>query len=388
MVLASASALLAIPGLVLFYRGIARTGGVARALTLALAGAAIVPILWLIYGHGLVFGAPLVFGLVGNPGQRIVLGDIPGADSLAVIAFVVMSAVMAVTILAVAVADRMSLVGWLIFTAVWLSVVVFPVMYWVLNETGGWASGMGVADLAGGSFVHICAGTSALALLLVFGEHRRQSPAPSPFVDPPLARRRMGATPIGAVLVLIGWLGLNISSEGTVDEMTRLIALNTIAAAATGMIGWIVAEKLSTSRVSRTAPAAGAFSGLVAIAPGCASFAPGWASALGLLAGATCAFAVLASRRRRRAVSFTVVAIHAVAGLTGMLYIGIFGAEVGFIYNGNPAQSIAQVSTVVGVGVYSFAVSWVLGFVIHKSLGLGNRRRSAVESTTVPLAVP
>ena len=382
MVLASASALLAMPGLVLFYRGIARSGGVARTMTLSLAGAAIVPVLWLIYGHGLVFGAPLVFGLVGNPGQRIVLGDVPGADSLAVIAFVVVSAVMAVTILAVAVADRVSLLGWLAFTAVWLSVVVFPVMYWVLNETGGWASGMGVAALAGGSFVHICAGTSALALLLVFGEHRRQSPDPSPFVDPPPARRRMGATPIGAVLVLIGWLGLNISSEGTVDELTRLIALNTIAAAATGVIGWIVAEKLSTSRVSRTAPAAGAFSGLVAIAPGCASFAPGWASALGLLAGATCAFAVLASRRRRRGVSFTVVAIHAVAGLTGMLYIGIFGAEVGFIYNGNPAQSIAQVSTVVGVGVYSFAVSWVLGLIVQKSVGLGLSRQSAVESTT------
>jgi ammonium transporter, Amt family len=370
MVLASALALLAIPGLALFYRGIAR--GVARRITLSLAGAAIVPILWLLYGHGLVFGVPLVPGLVGNPGQRIVLGDIPGADSLAVIAFVLVSAIVAVTILAVAVADLVSLPGWLVFTAVWLSVVLFPVMYWVLNETGGWASGMGVTDLAGGSFMHISAGASALALLLVLGEHRNRLPEPPSLgsIDPAPAQRRVWTT-VGVCLVFVGWLGLNISSEGALDELTGLIALNTIAAAATGVIGWIVAEKLSTSRVSPTAPAAGALSGLVAIAPGCGSFAPGWASALGLLAGAVCAFGVLASRRRGRGSSFTVVNIHAVAGLVGMLYIGVFGAEVGFIYNGNPAQSIAQVSTVVGVGLYSFAASWVLGFAVHKSVGLG-----------------
>jgi Ammonia permease len=360
MVLASALALLAIPGLVLFYRGRA-AGGFARTMTLSLAGAAIVPVLWLLYGHGLVFGAPLVSGLLGDPGRRIVIGDIPGADSLAVIAFVIASAVVAVTILAVAVADRVTLLGWLVFTAAWLSVVLFPILYWVLNETDGWASGMGVADLAGGSFVHISAGTSALALLLVFAGRRGQLPDPAQLVDSRPASRRLWTTPVGALLVLIGWLGLNISSEGTVDELTWLIALNTLAAAAAGACGWIVAEKLSTSTLSRTAASTGAIAGLVAIAPGCASFAPGWASAVGLLAGASCAFAVLASRRRRRGVSFRVVNIHVVAGLVGMLYIGIFAREVGFIYNGNPAQSIAQVSTVVGVGVYSFAVSWVLG---------------------------
>jgi ammonium transporter, Amt family len=143
--------------------------------------------------------------------------------------------------------------------------------------------------------------------------------------------------------------------------------LNTLVAPVAGIVGWLLAEALSTGRVSRSAPAEGLVAGLVAIAPACGSFAPGWAVALGLLSGAVCAFTVLASRRRGHVGRFVVPDIHLVAAMVGMLSIGVFGDAVGFIYNGNPAQSIAQVSVIVVVAGYSFAVTALLGWLLVRS---------------------
>ena len=186
----------------------------------------------------------------------------------------------------------------------------------------------------------------------------------------------MWTTPIGAILVLIGCLGLNISSEGTLDELTGLIALNMIVAAATGACGWVVAEKLSTSTVSRTAPSAGAVAGLVAIAPGCASFSPGWASAIGLLAGATCAFAVLASRRRRRGSrsrSSTSTWSPDSSGCSTSAFPPR-GPSTTAIRR-SPSRRSQRLSV---SACYSFAASWILGYAVDKSVGFGIPR-SAVE---------
>ena len=371
VLLATVLALATIPGLALFYGG--SVGTAVRIAAGSLTGLLVAAAVWFTYGHGLVFNAPLLDGFVGNP-----LGHSApsfGLDSATTSAFGVASAFVAVSIVASAVAGRVRMRGWLLFAVVWISVVFLPVSYWILNESDGWAAGMVVADLGGGAYVHIVAGAAALALLVVLGRPRRGIH----YQDAPVAARaRPGASLVGALLLWAGWLGLNIAAEGVIDDVTGLIVLNTLVAPVAGIVGWLLAEALSTSRVSRSGPAEGLVAGLVAIVPACGSFAPGWAVGLGLLSGAVCAFAVLASRRRGHAGRFVVPDIHLLAATVGMLSIGIFGDAVGFIYNGNPAQSIAQVSVIVVVAGYSFALTALLGWLLLGFTGPPRSRESAV----------
>ncbi|MEO7007444.1 MAG: hypothetical protein ABI275_10660, partial [Terrimesophilobacter sp.] len=351
-----------IPGLALFYGRV--VGAPIRIAALSLAGLVVAAVVWVAYGHGVVFDVPLVDGLVGNPAGRS--GSSFGSGSFVTSAFGVASAFVAVSVVASAVAGRMRMGRWLLFAALWISVVFLPVSYWILNENDGWAAGMLVADLGGGAFVHIVAGAAALALLVVLNRKRpgaRQSANRLP------QHRWRGASLLGALLLWLGWLGLNVAAEGVVDDVTGLIVLNTLVAPLAGVIGWVLAEVLSTGRVSPSAPAEGLVAGLVAIAPACGSFAPGGAIALGLLSGAVCAFTVLASRRRGYPVRFVVPGIHLVGATVGMLSIGVFGDTVGFIYNGNPAQSIAQISTIVVVAGYSFAATTIAGWLLVGRVG-------------------
>lgn len=354
VLLATSLALATIPGLALFYGGV--VGARVRIAAWSAAGLVVAGVVWFTYGYGLVYNVPLLGGLVGNPLARG--GPSVGVDFSTSSAFGVASAFVAVSVVAAAVAGRMRMRGWLLFAVLWISVVFLPVSYWILNESDGWAAGMLVADLGGGAYVHIVAGAAALALVLVLGRQRPgiQHPGTRPF--------RPGAPLVGALLLWVGWLGLNVAAEGVIDDITGRIVLNTLVAPVAGIVGWLLAEALSTGRVSRFAPAEGLVAGLVAIAPACGSFAPGWAIALGLLSGAVCAFTGLASRRRGHAGRFAVPDIHLVAATVGMLAIGVFGEAVGFIYNGNPAQSIAQVSVIVVVAGYSFAVTSLLGWVL------------------------
>ncbi|MEO6505557.1 MAG: hypothetical protein ABIW36_05390 [Terrimesophilobacter sp.] len=357
VLLATVLSLATIPGLALFYGRV--VGAPVRIAALSLSGLVVAAVVWVAYGRGVVFNVPLVDGLVGNPVGRSEPSF--GLDFFVTSAFGVASAFVAVSVVASAVAGRMRIRRWLLFAALWISVVFLPVSYWILNEDDGWAAGMLVADLGGGAFVHIVAGAAALALLVVLGRRRpgvRQSGVQHPH------HLWAGASVVGALLLWLGWLGLNVAAEGVVDDVTGLIVLNTLVAPLAGVIGWVLAEALSTGRIARSAPAEGLVAGLVAIAPACGSFAPGWAAALGLSSGALCAFTVLAGRRRGHAVRFVVPGIHLVAATVGMLSIGVFGDTVGFIYNGNPAQSIAQVGVVVTVATYSFAVTALLGWLL------------------------
>jgi ammonium transporter, Amt family len=380
VLLATVLALATIPGLALFYGGI--VGAPVRMAAFSFAGLVVAAAVWFAYGRGLVFNVPLLDGLMGNPLGRS--GPLFGLDPVTTSAFGVASAFVAVSVVGSAVAGRMRMGGWLVFAVLWISLVFLPVSYWVLNEGDGWAAGMLVADLGGGAYVHIVAGAAALALLVVLGKQQLG------WLQPGVQRRGIrplwpGASLVGALLLCAGWLGLNVAAEGVIDDVSARIVVNSLAAPLSGVVGWLLAEALSTGTVSRSAAAEGMVAGLVAIAPACGSFAPGWAVALGLLSGAVCAFTVLASRRRGRAGRFIVPDIHLVGATIGMLSIGVFGDSVGFIYNGNPAQSIAQISVIVVVAGYSFAVTALLGWLIcgrMRSLGPQSRESAVMVPPT------
>jgi ammonia channel protein AmtB len=99
-----------------------------------------------------------------------------------------------------------------------------------------------MSDYAGGTAVHINAGTAALGLALVLGKR----------------------------------VGFNVGAASDPDE-AGLIVFNTLAAPAAAILGWIIVEKLRTGKATAVGAVSGVVAGLVAITPACANLTPGWA---------------------------------------------------------------------------------------------------------------
>jgi Amt family ammonium transporter len=254
---------------------------------------------------------------------------------------------------------------------VWATVVYFPVASWVFNFTlgdggvvdGGWiAYSLGAIDFAGGTAVHINAGAAALALALVLGKRVGFAKGAHVPHNPPFVL-------LGAGLLWFGWFGFNAGSELAADGVASIAFINTIAAPAAAVLGWLVIEKLKDGKPTSVGAASGAVAGLVAITPACASLTPGWAIVLGLLAGVVCALAIDLKFKLGFDDSLDVVGIHLVGGLIGTLYIGLLGTDVGLFLGAGPEQLGKQAVAAFSVLIYSFVLSFVIAFVIQKTIG-------------------
>jgi Amt family ammonium transporter len=160
-----------------------------------------------------------------------------------------------------------------------------------------------------------------------------------------------------------------------------MVFVNTQVAGCTAMLGWLVAEKMQHGTFTSLGAASGAVAGLVAITGSCASVSPLGALFVGLIAGFVCCYAVNLKHRFGFDDSLDVVGVHLVGGLLGVLLIGLFatkemaggfinGARAGLFYGGGLTQLIRQAEGAGIVFVYSFVFSLLLGFAVHKTIGL------------------
>ena len=184
LLVAAALVLLMTPGVAFFYGGMVKAKSVVSMMMMSFGAIAIVAVLWVLYGYGMSFGTPLIPHVLGNPfdgyiGLEKLLGIQPGGamspdlNGLAFVGFQATFAIITVALISGAIADRAKFGSWMIFAGIWVTVVYFPVAYWVFNLTDGWlASVLKVNDFAGGTAVHINAGAAGLALALVLGKRR------------------------------------------------------------------------------------------------------------------------------------------------------------------------------------------------------------------------
>jgi Amt family ammonium transporter len=255
----------------------------------------------------------------------------------------------------------------MVFAGLWATLVYFPVAGWVFNFTpeddGGWiVDKLGAIDFAGGTAVHINAGAAALALAFVLGKRFGFSKGMTQPHNVPL-------TLIGASLLWFGWFGFNAGSQLAADGIASLVVINTIAAPAAAMLGWISIEKIRHGKGTSIGAASGAIAGLVAVTPACASIAPVWAIVLGLVAGSLCALAIDLKFRFGFDDSLDVVGIHLVGGVIGTLFIGLVGVDVGLFFGFGFDQLIAQTIGAAAVFGYSFVMALAIGFAIEKTMG-------------------
>jgi Amt family ammonium transporter len=385
ILIAAALVLLMTPGLAFFYGGLVKAKSVVSMMMLSFGSLGLIGVLWVLYGYAVAFsngGTDTFVGIDGwfgidtaNLGLEGLLADAADPTGnypvLAFAAFQATFAIITVALISGAIADRARFGPWLIFAGIWATVVYFPVASWVFNFTlgdagvvdGGWiAYNVGAIDFAGGTAVHINAGAAALALALVLGKRVGFAKGIQKPHNVPLVM-------LGAGLLWFGWFGFNAGSELAADGIAALAFVNTIAAPAAGILGWLLVEKLKDGKATSVGAASGAVSGLVAITPACASLTPFWSIVLGILAGVICALAIELKFKLGFDDSLDVVGIHLVGGLLGTLYIGIFATDVGFVYSSSFAQLGAQALAAFSVMIYSFVLAFAIGFAIEKTIG-------------------
>jgi Amt family ammonium transporter len=174
---------------------------------------------------------------------------------------------------------------------------------------------------------------------------------------------------LGAGLLWFGWFGFNAGSELAADGIAALAFINTIAAPAAAVLGWLFIERIREGKATSVGAASGAVAGLVAVTPACASITPMWAIVLGLITGVLCALAIEMKFKLGIDDSLDVVGIHLVGGLVGTLFIGFFAADVGLIFSGSFDQLGKQAIAAFTVLIFSFVASWLIGTAIEKTIG-------------------
>lgn len=388
LLVSGALVLLMTPGVAFFYGGLVKAKSVVSMMMLSMGAMGLVGVLWVLFGYSMAFGEPLIPGWLGNPfsdfGLQSFLGVAEGGaldpdmEGLAFAGFQAAFAILAIALVSGGIADRARFGGWMLFVGIFAVVVYFPVAYWVFNLTDGWGPMMGVNDFAGGTAIHINAGAAALALALVLGKRIGFAKGVHKPHNVPLVL-------LGATLLWFGWFGFNAGSAAAVDGIALLAFVNTIAAPAAGILGWLLVEKLKGGKPSSVGAASGAIAGLVAVTPGCNILTPVWSLVLGLLSGVLCALAVELKFRWGFDDSLDVVGIHLIGGLLGTLYIGIVGQGIGLLDTGSWAQLGVQAIASVVVLVYSFVMAWIIGWVVEKTIGFRVRNEDELAGVDVAL---
>jgi Amt family ammonium transporter len=365
------------PGLALFYGGMVRSKNVLAVMMNNFIAMGVVTVLWVLVAGSLAFGTDAGHGLIGNlslsgfGGLDHGLAGFHGlgASPMSVMVFQMMFAIITAALISGGTADRIKFSAFLILIAIWVLVVYAPLAHWVFSPEG-WLFKRGVLDFAGGTVVEICSGFSTLAVVLVLG---RRTGWPKDQMAP----HSVPLSLLGVGILWFGWFGFNAGSSLAVNGVAVHAFVNTQLAASSGLLGWLIFERIKESRPTTLGAASGAVAGMVAITP-CAGFVTPMASVLiGLAAGLVCVVAVRIKFRLRYDDALDVLGVHGVGGLVGMLLLGIFAtrsinptganglvAGGGFHLLGVEAMAASVAAT------FAFCATWLLAKIIDLTLGL------------------
>ncbi len=360
MLMATALVLLMTPALGLFYAGLVREKNTLNTFMMCIAAFAVAGVSWAAIGYSLAFDGD--GALVGGFGHAFMTGvDFAPREGqtiphLLFFAFQGTFCILTVALVGGAVVERMRFVPFLAFAALW-SILVYPVLaHWVFG--GGWLAARGTLDFAGGVPVEMGSGFSALAAALVVGarkDYGRQA----------LIGHNAMYVLLGAGLLWFGWLGFNGGSGLGINEGGILAFVNTILCPCATLVVWFVLDFIRGRQATAVGAATAIVVGAVAITPAGGYIGPGWALALGAVAALPCYFAIQWRPRTRVDETLDVLAAHGVAGVTGVLFIGVFaklswnGVADGLLY-GNAELLLDQALAVLVTPVYAFVMTFLL----------------------------
>ena len=363
------------PGLAIFYGGMVRTKSTLNMMMMSFSAIGVTTIIWSLYGYSLAFGEGGAFigdlkhlGLAGTVNKLIG----PDGHQIPVLAFTMFQltfAVITIALLSGTIADRAKFSAWLIFVALWITFVYTPIAHAAFTSNGFFAKNLGALDFAGGTVVEINSGAAALALALVLGKR-------DGFKRDPMRPHNMPLVLLGAGMLWFGWFGFNAGSALQASSLAASAMINTQIATACASLSWIIVEKFREGSATTLGIASGAIAGAVAITPACGFVNPIGALVIGLIAGATSAWAVTRKFRWGYDDSLDVVGVHGVGGFVGMIGIGILATKLvndagrdGLFSSGKFDLLFNQLTASVLTALYSFCVTFLIAYLIKKTIG-------------------
>ncbi len=274
--------------------------------------------------------------------------------------FQAMFAATAATIVSGAVAERIKISAYFIFTIIFVGLVYPAIGSW--HWGGGALADMGFYDFAGSTLVHSVGGWGALAGIIVLG------PRIGKYVNGKVIDKEGSSVPlatIGVFLLWFGWFGFNGGSVLSAEpQATSLVIMNTSLAAAAGALGGFSMGYITFKRLDLGMVLNGTLAGLVGITAGADLMTPGLSLLIGFIAGNLVVLSAIGLDKLKLDDAVGAVSVHLTCGIFGTLAVGIFGAKAGW------DQFLNQLIGVAVCGAAAFGCAIVLFFLLKKTIGL------------------
>ncbi len=260
-----------------------------------------------------------------------------------------------------------------------VGLIIYPVFgHWVWG--GGWLAQMGYLDFAGSSVVHMVGAYVGLAGTIILGKRRDKK------FGHTIRGHNITLAALGTFILWFGWFGFNPGSQLSADpQAISLIVVTTDFAATTGAIVAMFLAYFITKKWDVSMAMNGALAGLVAITAPCAFVTPGAALMIGAIAGAIAYFGVDLLERLKIDDPVGAFSVHGLAGIFGILSIGIWGVDgLGLLHGGGLTQLGVQAVGVVACTLWTLPLAFVMFFIIDKVIGL--RVTAEVEDEGIDMA--
>jgi Amt family ammonium transporter len=284
--------------------------------------------------------------------------------------FQAMFAATAATIVSGAVAERIKLGSFLVFSIIYVALIYPWVGSW--HWGGGWLNEMGFYDFAGSTLVHSVGGWAALAGVILLG------PRLGKYVNgtvKPIMGHNMPLATIGVFLLWFGWFGFNGGSVLSADPgAVSFVFVTTSLAAAAGVMGavflsWIIQKKPDLSMALN-----GALAGLVGITAGADVISVMGSIVVGFIAGLLVVISVIFFDKVKLDDPVGAISVHLVCGIWGTLAVGIFSADHSFLI---------QLLGVVSYGLVCFISAYIIFGAIKLTAGIRVTREEELKGLDI-----
>jgi Amt family ammonium transporter len=404
--------MMSIPGLALFYGGLVRTKNMLSVLTQVLMIVCMVGVIWVCWGYSETFTSYSAF--VGNPFTKLFLKGVDSTTQAATfsngvyipeltyVLFQMTFAMITPALFIGSVAERIKFSPLMLFVALWVTFIYFPIAHMVwcwdgpdavakaaiaggsamdaVNADAGWLFQKGALDFAGGTVVHINAGIAGLLMCILLGKRLG-------FPNEAMPPHSLTMTMIGASLLWVGWFGFNAGSNLEATSVASVAFMNTMIATAAAGMSWLLVEQAVKGKPSLLGAASGVVAGLVAVTPASGYAGTMGSVILGLMVSPICFFFVTVVKSKfGYDDSLDVFGVHCIGGITGALMTGILanpalGGQGAADYASKPGtlvvapydwvhQLTVQGEAVLVTLLWSGIGSAILFFVIDKIWGM------------------
>ncbi|GGK13784.1 ammonium transporter [Yeosuana aromativorans] len=332
---------------------------------------------WLI-GYALMYGDD-ISSFIGTP--SLFFND---AGEMHNLFFQTVFCATAATIVSGAIAERTKFTTYLVFSLL-MTVLIYPISgHWVW-QGDGWLTDLGFIDFAGSTVVHSVGGWAALVAAAMVGPrigkytNGKSNAIPGHSI-------LFGA--LGVFILWIGWYGFNGGSELAISgdsaaHVSNIIITTNLAGAAGGLAAmfftWIKYGKPDASMTLN-----GVLAGLVGVTAGCAAVDNFGAMAIGIICGIIVVLSIeFVDKKLKVDDPVGAVSVHGVCGAIGTLCVGLFATDGGLFYGGGFGQLGAQAAGVFGIGLWAIVASFIVLFILKKTMGLRVSEKEEIEGLDI-----